>query len=86
MKAISTSSGNSFFIPSMKLFSKAGASGSSCSGFVGAGFGGAGFGGDDVSCSVTVDSFFSSLDGAFFFSRTHDCNLSSLHPFDFFLE
>ncbi len=71
----------------MKLFSKAGAVGSSCSGFGGAGFGGTGFGGDGVSCSVTVDSFFSSLDGAsFFFSRTHDCNLSSLHPFDFFLE
>ena len=66
----------------MKLFSKAGAVGSSCSGFVGAGFGGA-----DVPCSVAVDSFFSSLDEeSFFFSRTHDCNLSSLHPFDFFLQ
>ena len=38
MKAISTSSGNSFFIPSMKLFSKTGAAGSSCSGFGGVGF------------------------------------------------
>ena len=56
----------------MKLFSKAGTVGSSCSGFVGAGFGGAGFGGAGfggagVSCSVAVDSFFSSLDGASFF-------------------
>jgi len=62
MKAISTSSGNSFFIPSMKLFSKAGAAGSSCSGFGGVVFGGVG-----ISCSVTVDSFFSSLDGDLFF-------------------
>ena len=62
MKAISTSSGNSSFIPSMKLFSKAGAVGSSCSGFVEAGFGGAGFGGAGVSCSVAVASIFSSLD------------------------
>ena len=63
MKAISTSFGNSFLIPSMKLFSKTGEAGSSCSGFGGVDFGGVG-----VSCSVIVDSFYSSLDGESFFS------------------